>query len=82
MNLRKKTLAIVVLAMSGCAHQQVKSRASYDLSCGADSIYVSDVSANAFGACGCGKKATYVATQNGIILNSPITEQASCSSSK
>jgi hypothetical protein len=48
--------------LAGCVdwRASLRTRAAFDLNCGADSLDVSEIGANQFGVVGCGCRATYV----------------------
>ncbi len=70
-------LAVAALAFvaTGCVHDQVRRRAAFDLNCPETTVEVVTITANSYGATGCGKRASYVtAVGVGVVLNSPVQQ--------
>jgi hypothetical protein len=65
-------------ASAAGAVKNLAERAPFDLDCPAEQLtYKKLGSVHNLGVTGCGKRATYVMTSNGYVLNSTITEAAS-----
>lgn len=66
-------LSALALSMTGCV-AQLKQRAAFDLDCSEDQLEVVDLGGPK-GVKGCGRRATYVWTQQGWIMNSDARQQ-------
>lgn len=68
MRSRVRSLAILLLLLTGCqsAMQSVRARYSAEFECPGESVVVTDLTNRAYRARGCGSQATYVSSCDGF----------------
>src|SRR4051812_28677873 len=70
--MRASVPVLIASALAGCssaAREQLRSRAEFDLQCPMDQLSLVSLGENSKGVIGCGKRATYVLTPSGWIMN-------------
>ncbi len=69
----KAKIILLFLLLAGCAASHVSERASFDFNCPESQIEVKRSRlSHTWYARGCGKRAAYIVTQTGPVLNSEI----------